>query len=69
LSIESLLPFLLRRRLLFTWTAETTLGKIHELTPLLDSFDLVEVTEKEFSLLSAFSRVCFKTFSRALFPG
>lgn len=41
---------------------EATPWKIHELTPPLDSFEPGEVTEKKFSLVSAFSRVCFKGF-------
>jgi hypothetical protein len=59
-SLESLFMILLGRRWLLRRVIEATSRKIHELAPPLDS--LREVPEKESSLVSAFSRVCFKAF-------
>jgi hypothetical protein len=66
-SLESLLLILFSRRFLLRGIIEATSRKIHELTPPLDSFEPGEVTEKEFSLVSAFSRVCFKAFFKSSF--
>jgi len=65
--LESLLPILFCRRFLLRGIIETASWKIHELTPPLDFLEPVEANEKEFSLLSAFSRVCVKAFLRSPF--
>lgn len=66
-SLKSLLLFFLRGLLLSRWIIEAASGKIHELTPLLDSFEPVEGMEKQFSLLSTLSRVCCKAFFKSSF--